>query len=69
MVDGSGNARITDFGLTNIVRDPSAVVSTSDGYGYTPRWTAPEILWDGIPSNKKSDIFSFAMIIYEVRQG
>jgi len=67
VVDGSENARIVDFGLTSIIRDPNSVASTSDGHGYTPWWTAPEIFRDGISTNKKSDVFSFAMIIYEVR--
>ena len=62
MVDGSGNARIMDFGLAGVVRGPNPVAST----GYSPRWTAPEILRDGTPPNKKSDVFSFAMVIYEV---
>ena len=57
-----------DFGLASIVRDQNSVPSTSDGYGHTPRWTAPEIFKpDGKPAGKKSDVFSFAMVIYEVR--
>ena len=56
-----------DFGLASIIRAPSSVASNSDGHGFTPWWTAPEILQEGIPANMKSDIFSFGMIIYEVR--
>ena len=67
-MDGSGNAQIADLGLTSIIRDPHSVPSASDGHGYTPWWTAPEILLDGIAASKKSDIFSFGMIIYEVRE-
>ncbi|KAF9644874.1 kinase-like protein [Thelephora ganbajun] len=69
VVDTSGNARITDFGLSSVVRDPSSVASASDGSGYTPRWTAPEILREGTPASKKSDVFSFAMVIFEVFSG
>ena len=65
MVDGSGIARITDFGLASIVRDPSSVASAYDG-GHTPRWTAPEILRES-PASKESDVFSFAMVMFEVR--
>ena len=65
-MDGTGNARIVDFGLASVVRDPSSVVSTSD-VGHTPRWTAPEILRHGTPASTESDVFSFAMVIYEVR--
>ena len=67
VVDGTGNARIVDFGLTRIIRDPSSVASTSGAHGFTPWWTAPEIFRDDISANRKSDVFSFAMIIYEVR--
>ena len=65
-MDGSGNAQIVDFGLASVVRDPSSVASTSD-VGHTPRWTAPEILRHGMPASKESDVFSFAMVIFEVR--
>ncbi|KAF9642665.1 kinase-like protein, partial [Thelephora ganbajun] len=68
VVDASGNARIVDLGLASIVRDPSSVVNTSDDNGHTPRWTAPEI-FRGAPASKKSDVFSFAMVIFEAFSG
>ena len=68
MVDGSGNSRIMDFGLASIARGPSSIASATEGYGHTPRWTAPEMLREGISASKKSDVFSFAMVIYEVRR-
>ena len=67
-MDGSGNARITDFGLASIVQDSSSLTSTSGDRSFTPRWTAPEILKSGIPVRGKSDVFSFGMVIYEVRR-
>ncbi|KAF9789504.1 kinase-like domain-containing protein, partial [Thelephora terrestris] len=57
-VDGSGNARITDF-----------AASSSDEYGFTPRWTAPEIFRGEATANKKSDIFSFGMVAFEAFSG
>ena len=66
MVDASGNPRITDFGLATIARDPSSFPGDPDGQGYTPRWTAPEILQFGKTATKESDIFSFGMVIIEV---
>ena len=57
-----------DFGLASIVRDPNSVASTADGYGHTPRWTAPEILREGVLASKESDIFALGMVIYEVRR-
>ena len=63
LVDDSGHARITDFGL---VQDTSsAVVSIAEGQ--STRWTAPEILEEtGIPSTE-ADVFSFGMVMVEVR--
>ena len=66
MVDGSGNPRITDFGLATIARSPYSPGSTSDEDGYTARWCAPELLAGGQSACKESDIFSFGMIIIEV---
>lgn len=65
MVDALGNARITDFGLAAIIRDPNSRTSATDDHHQTPRWTAPEILQSGSPT-KESDVFSFGMVIIEV---
>ena len=42
--------------------------SASSQHGNTPRWAAPEVLEEGIYS-KEADIFSFAMVMIEVRHG
>jgi len=65
VIDASGNPRITDFGLATIARDPNSFPGATDAQGYTPRWTAPEIL-DGGLATKESDVFSFGMVIIEV---
>ena len=65
MVDESGNARITDFGLATIARDSNSV-SVSDDHGHTFRWTAPEVLGSGQAASKESDVFSFGMVMIEV---
>jgi len=66
MVDEFGNARITDFGLAAIVRDPHSMRSGLDEDSYTTRWCAPEILMGEQPAGKESDVFSFGMVIIEV---
>ena len=38
----------------------------SGEYGYTPRWTAPEMFLENPISSKESDVFSFAMVAIEV---
>ena len=65
LVDDSGRALIADFGLSMITQNPDSILSISQR-GYTTRWTAPEILNDGMHS-KEADIFSFAMVMIEVR--
>ncbi|KAF9646901.1 kinase-like protein [Thelephora ganbajun] len=62
-MDGSGHARITDFGLA---QDTTGVVSISGAH--SSRWTAPEVLNGGTPSTK-ADVFSFAMVMVEVFTG
>ena len=66
MVDESGHPRITDFGLATIARNPHSHMSTLDGDGHTARWCAPELLISEQPADKRSDIFSFGMVIIEV---
>ena len=66
LMDATGRARITDFGLATITQD---LYSASDDRGYTPRWTAPEILNEEGTYSREADVFSFAMVIIEVRRG
>ena len=66
MVDKSGNARLVDFGLAAIARNPHSLRSTLDEGHATGRWCAPEILRGEQRTSKESDIFSFGMVIIEV---
>ena len=68
-MDGSGRARITDFGLATVTQRVGSMLSILDEYQLTARWTAPEILNDQGSFSKEADIFSFAMIMIEVRYG
>jgi serine/threonine protein kinase len=65
LVDNTGRARIADFGLAMVTKNLDSVPSTSPHQGYTPRWAAPEVLREGMYS-KEADVFSFAMVMYEV---
>ena len=65
LVDDTGSARIVDFGLATVTRNPDSMRSVSDQHGNTPRWTAPEVL-NGEAYSKEADIFSFAMVMIEV---
>jgi len=64
-VDNAGHARLTDFGLAAIVLDSGPAGPTRDGHAV--RWAAPEILKKELPVSKKSDVYSFAMVVTEVR--
>ena len=66
MVDASGRARITDFGLAH---NHCAMEETHLTDGGTARWTAPEILEAKGSSSKRADVFSFAMVMVEVGCG
>jgi len=66
MVDASGCARITDFGLA---QDHGAVGRSDTTAAGTARWTAPEILEDKGTLSKEADVFSFAMVMVEVSCG
>ena len=64
MVDDHGCARITDFGFA---RDQNATEEIRITAGGTARWTAPEILKEQGSWSKEADVFSFSMVMVEVR--
>ena len=66
LVDNSGRARIADFGLATVTQNLDSIRSDPCQRGHTARWAAPEVLKDGTYS-KEADIFSFAMVMVEVR--
>jgi len=67
LVDDSGRARITDFGLAMMPQDPDSQRGFLDDQ--TAQWTAPEIANDSGTYSKEADVFSFAMVMVEVRRG
>ena len=67
LVDNTGHARIADFGLARITKNPHSALTASHHHGHTPRWSAPEVLKEWT-YNKEADVFSFAMVMYEVRR-
>ena len=69
LVDATGRARITDFGLAMVTQDLDSIRSASDEHGESVRWIAPEILDNRgtHTSSKEADVFSFAMVVIEVR--
>ena len=63
-MDATGCARVTNFGLAMVAQDLESVIEHEHGV----RWTAPEIFGDRGTYSKEGDVFSFAMVIIEVRR-
>jgi len=80
LIDKSGRPRLTDFGFSSITRNVNSVnVSTPGGRG-TLRWCAPELLVLStkeedqrkvlsVRPTRKSDSYSFAMVVIEIFTG
>jgi len=68
LMDDSGHAHIADFGLAMLTHNPDSIQNATLQGGYTPQWAAPEVLNEGT-YGKEADIFSFAMVMIEVRHG
>ncbi|XP_075775224.1 serine/threonine-protein kinase Nek3 isoform X1 [Pelodiscus sinensis] len=58
----NGKVKLGDFGSARLLNDPMAYVCTFVG---TPYYVPPEI-WENIPYNNKSDIWSLGCILYEL---
>jgi serine/threonine protein kinase len=65
-VDNCGHAHVADFGLATVTKNLDSMQSTACQRGYSVRWAAPEVLGEGAHS-KEADVFSFAMVMIEVR--
>ena len=64
MIDGQGQARITDFGLATVSSDGESVIGMSG----TPAYMAPEQLLRG-ETSVESDIYSLGLVLFEMFAG
>ncbi|OMO68210.1 hypothetical protein COLO4_29817 [Corchorus olitorius] len=62
LVDKKYTVKVCDFGLSRL--KANTFLSSKSAAG-TPEWMAPEVLRDE-PSNEKSDIYSFGVILWEL---
>ncbi|XP_027361564.1 probable serine/threonine-protein kinase DDB_G0271682 [Abrus precatorius] len=62
LVDKNWSVKVGDFGLSRL--KDATLLTTKSGRG-TPQWMAPEVLRNE-PSNEKSDVFSFGVILWEL---
>ncbi|KAM7258215.1 hypothetical protein ACFE04_013956 [Oxalis oulophora] len=65
LVDKNWTVKVGDFGLSRIKH--ATFLTSKNGNG-TPQWMAPEVLRSE-PSNEKSDIYSFGVVIWELATG
>ena len=76
IIDGTGRARLTEYGLAPIYSDPSFAVAAAPGSVGTSRWLAPEIITPArkrgttpVIESKAADVFAFGMLAVEVFTG
>jgi len=67
LVDATGHAMITDCGLAMVTQNLDSIRGAPDEHGDSTRRIALEILADRGTYSKEADIFSFAMVVIEVR--
>ncbi|KAG0708294.1 kinase-like domain-containing protein [Suillus ampliporus] len=73
LIDGSGNPRLTDFGLATVVGDAGLQLFTmTTNHSLDSRWHAPEVIGiNGDPEKPsfKSDIYSFGGVMFFITSG
>ncbi|KAL6182136.1 hypothetical protein ACLB2K_043559 [Fragaria x ananassa] len=62
LVDKNWTVKVGDFGLSKLKN--ATFLTAKSGRG-TPQWMAPEVLRNE-PSNEKSDVFSYGVILWEI---
>lgn len=67
LLDNTGNAYLTDFGLAKLLEDTTDLTKTGSIVG-TPVYMAPEQL-RGLPLSPRTDIYSMGVILYHMLAG
>ncbi|KAE8657514.1 LysM domain receptor-like kinase 3 [Hibiscus syriacus] len=68
LLDGSFKAKISDFGLSKLVRKTHDEEATATKVVGTFGYFAPEYLSDGLASSK-SDVYAFGVVLFEIISG
>jgi serine/threonine-protein kinase len=68
LIDGSGAAYVSDFGLAKLLEGPAANVTRSGELLGTPRYMAPEQVEGGVVDHRV-DLYAFGLILYEMVTG
>lgn len=67
LLDASGAARISDFGVAQVIRAETSFTRYGDIIG-TPQYMAPEVM-NSQPADPRADIYSFGVIAFEILTG
>jgi serine/threonine protein kinase len=67
LLDGQGNALLTDFGVAKILSDSNAMTRTGLAMG-TPAYMAPE-QWQAMPLDARTDVYALGIMTYEMLCG
>lgn len=62
LVDKNWTVKVADFGLSRLKLETFLTTKTGKG---TPQWMAPEVLRSE-PSNEKSDVYSYGVVLWEL---
>lgn len=65
LFDSNGHLKITDFGLSKIVKEPTEITKSFCG---TPEYIAPEII-QGVGHTMKADWWSLGALLYQMLTG
>jgi serine/threonine protein kinase len=68
LVTAKGAAKLLDFGLAKLAVDSDATQPMVGGLMGTPMYMAPEQA-EGKPADRRSDVFSFGAVLYEMVAG
>ncbi len=69
LLTADGHAKIADFGLARLSRVPNSFRTTTDSASGTPTYMAPEQILDPTREMPASDVYSFAVLAYEMLTG
>jgi hypothetical protein len=67
LLDGKGNAHLTDFGIAKILSATVALTQSGTAMG-TPAYMSPE-QWQGLPLDSRADIYALGVMLYEMLTG
>jgi len=69
MVDKSGNAFLTDFGIARLASREDSTLTQAGALLGTPRYISPEQARDSSSADARADLYSFAAVIFELLTG